>query len=134
MRTKLNHLFLAASLVLIANTGVQAASTLPTQSIAQAGVAIEATPRKVAAGTWEFALAFNTHMGGLTDDPAKQAVLVADGKATYKAVAWQGDPPGGHHRKGVLRFKTVSPEPKAIELKIQRPNESAPRVFRWQLN
>jgi len=134
MRTQLNQLFVAASLVLIASAGAQAASTLPTQSTAQAGVAVEATPRKIEGGTWEFAVAFNTHMGSLADDPAKEAVLVADGKATYQAIAWQGDPPGGHHRRGVLRFKPLSPEPKAIELKIQRPNEPAPRVFRWLLH
>lgn len=47
--------------------------------------------------------------------------------------AWDGDPLGGHHREGVLRFKPISPQPQAIELQFTRAGESAPRSFRWQL-
>lgn len=44
---------------------------------------------------------------------------------------WLGDPPGGHHRKGVLRFNAVEPQAREFELRIMRPGESAARVFRW---
>ena len=44
-----------------------------------------------------------------------------------------GDPPGGHHRKGVLRFAPIAPVPDAVELRLQRPGESAPRSFTWTL-
>jgi hypothetical protein len=48
-------------------------------------------------------------------------------------MAWDGAPPGGHHREGVLRFKPISPQPQAIELQFTRAGEGAPRSFRWQL-
>ena len=46
---------------------------------------------------------------------------------------WEGDPPGGHHRKGVLKFDAVNPRPQDIELRITRAGEPKPRSFRWQL-
>ncbi|MBX9812146.1 MAG: hypothetical protein K2Y16_11135 [Burkholderiales bacterium] len=46
---------------------------------------------------------------------------------TYSPVKWQGDPPGGHHHKGTLQFKPVSPAPASIELRIQRAGETNPR-------
>ena len=49
------------------------------------------------------------------------------------SLAWQGDPPGGHHRRGVLRFKALAPAPAALELRLQRAGEPSPRVFRWQV-
>jgi hypothetical protein len=75
---------------------------------------------------------FDTHTQQLKDELMKSAVLVADGKALAPA-AWQGDPPGGHHRKGVLRFDAVTPRPKTMELTIARSGEPKARSFRWQL-
>ena len=51
----------------------------------------------------------------------------------YSAVGSEGDAPGGHHRKGVLRFKALSPQSDSIELRIQCPGEATPRTFGWQL-
>jgi len=133
MRTRLITLVFSASLVMIAAGGAGAASSLPSQSTAQGGVAVQATPRNLNGNAWEFDIAFNTHSGDLADDPAKEAVLIVDRDASHRPIGWQGDPPGGHHRKGVLQFKPISPQPHAIELRIQRPGESAPRSFRWQL-
>jgi hypothetical protein len=59
-------------------------------------------------------------------------VLVADGSTSHVPVARRA-PPGDHHRRGVLRFKAITPQPQAIELKLQRPGEASPRLFRWQL-
>jgi len=87
----------------------------------------------VAASAWEFEVVFDTHSQELKDDLLKAAVLVADGGAPFSPAGWQGDGPGGHHRKGVLRFKPPAASPASVELRLQRPAESAPRVFRWQL-
>ena len=102
------------------------------QSSSAAGVTVKATPRDFSAAVWEFDLVFDTHTQALNDEPAKAATLVA-GATVAKPIEWQGDPPGGHHRKGVLRFNAISPLPAALELRLQRQGESAPRVFRWQL-
>ena len=74
-----------------------------------------------------------TRSQDLTDDLESSATLVADNGAKHAPTAWEGDPPGGHHRKGVLRFAPVTPRPEAIELRILRPGESSPRSFRWQM-
>jgi hypothetical protein len=60
-------------------------------------------------------------------------VLVPDAGAPIAPAAWQGDPAGGHHRKGVLRFDVITPPPARVELRIHRVGEPAPRVFRWEL-
>jgi hypothetical protein len=60
-------------------------------------------------------------------------VLLDNTGARYAPVAWEGAASGGHHRQGVLQFKSVSPLPDAVELQITRTGESAPRSFRWQL-
>ena len=109
-----------------------AAGSLPAQSSSAAGVTVKATPRTLAGPVWEFELVFDTHTQDLKDDPAKASSLHAGG-ATAVPLAWQGDPPGGHHRKGVLRFKALTQVPAAIELRLQRAGEPSPRVFRWQV-
>jgi hypothetical protein len=97
-------------------------------------VMITVTPHPGAAGKWEFDVTLNTHSGALNDDLVKSAVLVtADGKQ-FAPTAWRGDGPGGHHRKGVLSFESTEPSPSAVELRIQRPGETAARSFRWALN
>jgi hypothetical protein len=102
------------------------------QSSAANGVTVTVTPRDLSAPVWEFELAFNTHTQELSDEPAKAATLVV-GTSETRPVEWRGDVPGGHHRKGILRFNAPSPAPKVVELRLQRPGEPAPRVFRWQL-
>ncbi len=133
MRTRLIAWLLSIVVTVFAASGVTAAPTLSTQTSSQSGVTVKVTPRDLAAGTWEFDVVFDTHSQELTDDLEKTAVLVSDGGASHSPLKWQGDPPGGHHRKGVLQFKPVSPMPASIELQIKRSGETALRSFRWQL-
>lgn len=124
---------LAAFVALLAAGGAAVAANLPAQSSVQAGVTVKATPRSLSSSAWEFEIVFDTHSQDLKDDLVKSAKLVVDGGASYAPTGWQGDPPGGHHREGVLRFNPISPQPKAIELQIQRAGETAVRSFRWRL-
>jgi len=117
---------------LIAPDEAKAAQSLPTLSAASSGVTVRATPRAVADGSWEFVMAFDTHTHPLTDDLMKTALLIADGK-TYAPAGWKGDPPGGHHRKGVLTFNGIASSAATIELRVTRPGEPKPRSFRWQI-
>lgn len=133
MRTRLTAFF---SGILIAALAAGApAAELATQKNSAGGVTVAVTPQNLAASakSWDFKVVFDTHSVDLKDDVAKSAVLVVEGGASYPPTAWQGDPPGGHHREGTLKFNAISPQPKAIELQIQRPGESKPRSFRWQL-
>ena len=101
-----------------------------TQSSAEQGVTLKVTPKPTSGGEWEFTVVFDTHSQSLTDDLLKTAVLVADGREIAPA-EWTGAAPGGHHREGVLKFAAITPAPAALELRIQRPGETAARVFRW---
>jgi hypothetical protein len=112
-----------------------AAAELSAQKSSERGVTVAVTPLNVSADakTWDFKIVLDTHSQDLSDDLLKTAVLL-DGTGTRHApVAWEGAAPGGHHREGVLRFKPVTPQPAAIELRITRPGEPGPRSFRWQL-
>jgi hypothetical protein len=82
---------------------------------------------------WQFRVALNTHSRDLSEDLMQVAVL-ADGQGGQsRALSWDGDKPGGHHRSGILKFRAPSPMPDAVEVRIARPGEVAPRVFSWRL-
>lgn len=125
---------LLASTALLASGAATAGELVPRSSSA-AGVTVSVTPRLVApaAAAWEFAVVLDTHSQNLSDDLLKSAVLVDGQGGRHSPLAWEGSPPGGHHRKGVLRFKGLGTLPDAIELQIHRPGEAAPRAFRWNL-
>lgn len=104
------------------------------QTSSQGGVKITVQPRGFLRGakTWDFAITLETHTQPLDDDLVHASTLLADGKP-YRPQGWEGPAPGGHHRKGVLRFDAVTPLPQAVELQIRRKGEANPRIFRWQL-
>lgn len=116
--------------------GPAAARELAAQTSTDRGVTVKVTPLGLApdAAAWEFEVVFDTHTQALRDDPAASSVLVDPAGKRYAPLGWRGDPPGGHHRKGVLRFAPIRPRPGAIELHIGRAGETAPRAFRWELN
>lgn len=132
MRARLIFPLIWFTTVLLGTGGIAAAQDFSTQSSSAAGVTVKATPRALSGGAWEFEIVFDTHTQELNDDLVKSASLLADSKPLAPA-GWQGDPPGGHHRKGVLKFNATTPGPQAIELTITRPGEPKPRSFRWQL-
>ena len=124
-------LWLVAATLLAFN----AAAQLAAQKSTAGGVTVTVTPAKLVAGakTWDFSIVLDTHTQDLSDDLAGSAVLVDDRGNEFKALAWDGAAPGGHHRSGVLRFNAIEPRPQALELRISRPGEAKPRTFRWRL-
>ena len=113
------------------------AADLATQTSEGDGVTIAVKPVDLSAKatTWSFQVSLSTHSQDLSDDLARTAYIVdRAGKKHIAPTAWKGDAPGGHHRNGVLSFKALTPPPKAIELRIQRAGEKAPRLFRWDLD
>jgi hypothetical protein len=111
-----------------------ALAQLETRTSTAAGVTVKVTPKALAGDVWEFAVVLDTHSQDLADDLTKAAVLAVAGGQRHSPIAWEGAGPGGHHREGILKFKPVKPAPRSVELQIQRAGESAPRVFRWDLN
>ena len=108
-----------------------ASDELSTQTSSQSAVTVKVTPHNLQAAVWEFDVVFDTHSQELRDDLMKEAVLVTAGGAQASPVDWKGDPPGGHHRKGILRFNALNPAPDKVVLLISRPGEKEPRTFQW---
>lgn len=132
MRTRL--ITLSSILVLTAfGAGIASAEELATRTTNLSAVTVAVTPRTFSAANWDFEVVFTTHSGALKDDPVTASTLVTDAGKTFSPVKWQGDAPGGHHRKGVLQFKAISPRPAWIELRMTREGEPQPRVFKWEV-
>ncbi len=129
----MNRLWLIGCM--LAALGAQAQEhPYPPQVSSEGGIKVTATPQNLAPGakTWDFAMVIETHTGALGDSLTESSVLIVDG-TKYRPLSWRGDPPGGHHRKGVLSFAAISPTPASIELQMTLGNDAAPRSFTWRL-
>lgn len=133
MRPRLIRFVTRIALALLA-AGTLAAE-LDFQRSSAGGVTVAVTPQNLAASakSWDFKVVLDTHSGDLNDDLVKTATLLDDKGERYVPVQWEGAGPGGHHREGTLKFNPIAPAPSAIELRVQRPGETAARSFRWQL-
>ena len=98
-------------------------------------VKVSVTPQDVSkgAGAWRFAVQFNTHVTPISQDMIAVASLNGGGDAEDSPTAWEGDPPGGHHRHGVLVFKPLDPTPSTLTLHIREVGGVADRTFTWKL-
>ncbi len=117
-------------------SAVSASATLEARSSDAEGVRVVVRPRTNAPadGRWEFNVSMDTHTKPLNDDLVRASVLIDDAGHRLSPLAWQGSPPGGHHRKGVLQFPFQEAKPKSIELQIEGVGGAGKRVFQWQLN
>lgn len=121
--------------MLLVNPQPATAAELGARTSSAAGVTAKVTPKDISpqVAVWQFAVVLDTHTQDLRDDLVKSAALVDGRGGRHAPLSWEGAPPGGHHREGVLRFKGLGAQADAIELQIQRAGEQAPRVFRWKL-
>lgn len=112
-----------------------AAPALVARSSDEAGIKVVVTPRALGPGAkvWEFEVVLDTHTKPLDDNLVQVAVLIDGAGRRYVPVAWQGDPPGGHHRKGILQFSAPAEMPKSVELQIKGVGGVATRTFRWEV-
>ncbi|MCL5797357.1 MAG: hypothetical protein M1366_00960 [Patescibacteria group bacterium] len=110
-------------------------NTLSNQTLTDGTVIYTVTPKNLGASatTWDFDIKLDTHTGSLDQDLVAQVRLVDDKSNEYKAVGWEGAPPGGHHREGILKFSSVTPRPTSIELKIETTNNNENSSLRWNI-
>lgn len=108
---------------------------LETQTNREGPVTVKVTPRNVspAATTWDFEITLETHTVSLDQDMQRAAVLVDGSGKAQPPLSWDGDPPSGHHRKGVLRFSAPAGEVEFVELRVLDVGGVPRRVFRWRL-
>lgn len=110
-----------------------AGKPLPAQTSREGAVTVKVTPVELSgrSAVWRFEVVFDTHVAELNHDVLAIATLSGGGKE-FRAVSWEGDKPGGHHRKGVLRFDAVKPAPSSVTLTIR--NVGGPeRRFNWMV-
>ena len=81
----------------------------------------------------KFEIRMNTHSGDLSQDLVSVSTLKDDNGREYRPVDWQGAPPGGHHRTGVLEFPTLNENTKSVTLVIRDVANVPERVFKWDL-
>lgn len=126
--------FLAAAVALSVCTEAQP-KTLSSQQSDAGHVMVTVTPVMVSetADTWRFDVRLNTHVAPITQDIAAVSVLDDGDGHSERPSAWEGDPPGGHHRKGTLVFRPFSPMPGSITLHIREVGDVPDRSFTWNM-
>lgn len=123
----------AAILAVLISVGVAAWPSV-TQKTVEQGVTVAVTAGNLDPDStiWDFAVAYDTqpgrHLKG--DEPLDDFVLLGDGRRMMP-LAWEGDKAGAKHRAGVLKFIAIQPRPKELELRLQRPAEKQPRIYRF---
>lgn len=110
-------------------------AALAAQTSEAGNVGVTVIPRNLSpdAASWDFEVRFESHIQAVDQDLTKTAVLVDDAGRSHAPIGWEGDPPGGHHRKGLLRFKPLAGKPASVELRLQDIGGVAVRRFRWRL-
>ncbi|NIO43387.1 MAG: hypothetical protein GTO41_26490 [Burkholderiales bacterium] len=108
---------------------------LAVQKNSEGGVTVSVKPKTISAGagSWDFEITLSTHTVELNQDLQSVSVLIDSKGKPHSPLSWEGDPPGGHHRKGVLRFKPLADAPTFLALHIHDVGGVDKRIFRWSL-
>src|SRR3990167_2942108 len=109
-------------------------SLLP-QINSEGEVTVKVSPKDLSqsATSWDFEVLLDTHTGNLDQELTGNSVLIDDNGNQFNPISWEGDPPQGHHRQGILKFAPITPKPKSIELKIGKVGDVSERSFNWEL-
>ena len=136
-------LALAASIMLMFGFSLLSSPTSPTAPTSQplaskeseaGNVTISVTPITLKSGfPASFDVTVETHSVELDFDMEAVAGLTDAQGATYKP-AWQGSPPGGHHRSGTLTFTPDIPKRTTVTLTFRTIAGVPARTFAWEVN
>lgn len=123
-------------LLLLATAAPSSAQGGPLQAQEQGagGVTVKVEPVSASGGApMAFEITLDTHSADLGADLTQVVELDTGGGATLRPTGWEGSPPGGHHRSGVLSFPPL-PEGATMLRLILRDIAGVPeRVFEWSL-
>lgn len=106
------------------------ASPFQTRTVQAGDVTVKATLQRLDARGAVAEVVLDTHAGGLDLDVAAGAALTIGG-ITWPTENWEGDRPGGHHRKGELRFSPGGPVAGEATLTMSGLDDQV--TFRWQI-
>lgn len=125
-------LILVALLVVLASA--IGANAYESKSIRENGVRVDVRPVSINIGEpVKFEVRLNTHSVDLSYDMAAISMLTDDTGRNYRPIRWDGSPPGGHHRRGVLEFPALEGNPTLVTLMIRDIAGVHERVFEWDL-
>ena len=97
-------------------------------------VRVVVSPVQLASGrTAKFEVRITTHSVELSQNMVAVSTLKDDRGHKYRPLGWDGSPPGGHHRSGVLEFPTIKGNPNTVTLFIRDIAGVAQRIFEWKL-
>jgi len=110
------------------------ASSYEIKSNSENRVRVDVRPVQLTPGrTIKFEVRMNTHSADLGQDMVAVSALKDNKGHEFKATAWQGSPPGGHHRKGVLEFQDLADNTESITLVIREIDNVPERIFNWRI-
>lgn len=131
-------LFLFAAFIVISCTSIKKSQNAESQNLVknknafqtlistENNVEFQVTPLSPS----EFQIEINTHSVELDFDLTEISALYDDTGNAYKPLKWEGSPPSGHHRSGILKFPQISKNAKSIKLVII---DSTEREFSWDI-
>ncbi len=90
-------------------------ASLPARTVLAGPVEVRIEPIEVDEAGAAFLITLDTHSVELSADLAGTSRLQVGG-VEWAGPTWQGDPPGGHHRQGVLRFPPGGPVEGTVRL------------------
>ena len=97
-------------------------------------VRIEIIPEQLAPGKQaKFNIKMNTHSVELNQDMVAVFILKDDKGYEYRPIRWNGSPPGGHHRSGVLEFPAIGKGAKSVALHVKDIANVPERIFEWKI-
>ncbi len=97
-------------------------------------VSVQVTPKILSPNKpAQLQIRFSTHSVELDQDLMVIAELHDDQGRKYKAVRWEGSPPGGHHRSGLLTFSALQATADEVTLIIRDVAGVAERNFNWRI-
>lgn len=110
------------------------ASAYEMKSNSENRVRVDVRPVQLTVGQpAKFEVRMNTHSADLVQDMAAASTLKDNHGREYKATSWQGAPPGGHHRSGVLEFPSLADNSESITLVIRAIDNVPERTFNWRI-
>jgi hypothetical protein len=136
LRTKATQRLCALAAMVVLTAAMPTAHAGPAlapQVNREGGVTVKVTPLELSplAAEWRFAVVLDTHVSALDQDMTAVTTLAGGKGRELRPRAWEGDKPGGHHRKGVLKFDAIRPAPASVTLTIRNVGGAPERRFNW---